>query len=60
LIFDKITDKNKLAPFMAHGVRRWSDVWLQYDLYVVGQHGVLCEVKWRSFLETTSSIYDLP
>ena len=22
----------------------------QYDLYVVGQHGVLCEVKWRRFV----------
>jgi len=22
----------------------------QYDLYVVGQHGVLCEVKWWRFV----------
>ena len=28
----------------------WSDVtvmWTQHDLYVVGQHGVLREVKWQ-------------
>ena len=31
----------------------WSDVtvmWSHYDLYVVGQQGVLCEVKWKRFV----------
>jgi len=28
----------------------WSDVTVTYDLYVVGQHGVLREVKWRRFV----------
>jgi len=29
---------------------RHSNLWSQYDLYVVGQHDVLCEVKWRRFV----------
>jgi len=24
-----------------------SNLWSVYNLYVVGQHGVLCEVTWR-------------
>jgi len=29
---------------------RNNNLWSQYDLYVVGQHGVLCEVKWWRFV----------
>jgi len=25
---------------------RNSNLWSEYDLYVVGQYGVLCEIKW--------------
>jgi len=27
-----------------------SNLWSHYDLCVVGQHGVLCEVKWWRFV----------
>jgi len=30
--------------------RRHNNLWSQHDLYVVGQHGVLCEVKWWRFV----------
>jgi len=30
--------------------RRHSNMWSQCDLRVVEQHGVLCEVQWRSFV----------
>jgi len=29
---------------------KWRNLWWQYDLYVVGHHGVLCEVKWWRFV----------
>jgi len=29
---------------------RNSNLWSQYDLYVVGQYGVLCEIKWWKFV----------
>jgi len=29
---------------------RHSDVWSQYDFYVVGQQSTLCEVKWSRFV----------
>jgi len=29
---------------------RHSNLWSQYDLCVVGQHGVMCEVKWWRFV----------
>jgi len=32
---------------LIHRVKwRHSNLWSHYDLYVLGQHGVLCEVKW--------------
>ena len=27
-----------------------SNLWSQYDLYVLGQHGILCKVKWWRFV----------
>jgi len=40
---------NSLPPI--HRVKwRHSNLWLQYDLYVVGQHGVLRQVKWWRFV----------
>ena len=28
----------------------YSNLWSHYELYVVGQHGILCEVKWCRFV----------
>jgi len=45
------------SSFQVHGlcVRaavkwRHGNLWSQYDLYVVEQHGVLCEVTWCRFV----------
>jgi len=27
-----------------------SNLWSHYNLHVVGQHGILCEVKWWRFV----------
>jgi len=38
---------HRRSPYVIHRMK-WchSNLWSQYDLYVVRQHGVLCKVKW--------------
>jgi len=39
------------AEYAVHRMKwRHSNLWLYYDLYVVRQHGVLCEVTWWRFV----------
>jgi len=40
----------RCSPVVHRVKSRRSNLRSQYDLYVVGQHGVLCEVKWRRFV----------
>jgi len=53
----EISNKTRLLPVMnltvtvsvrpRHKLKwRHCNLWSQCDLYVVGQHGVLCDVKW--------------
>jgi len=46
-----VNDRNDQTPYTEENIRHHGDVtrynlWSRYDLYVLGQRGVLCEVKW--------------
>jgi len=61
----KVKGKTRVVPFFRHSVHtvkwRHSNLWLHYDLCVVGQHGVLCEVNWGGLTRYSNKIeaYDL-